>query len=297
MKTIISHPNFKYLAESLSKKYSYKIADVKFENFSDSWPNYFINDVENDIYQKEIIYIGDFREPENLFENYAIIRGILDYSADKLDVYIPYFPTGQMDRISQNGDIVTAKYFADIFSNLPSGLRFKTTIHIFDIHSLNITFYFNHFKVNTIMHSCMDLIKKQINKNFVIAFPDEGAYKRFAPSFTEYETIICFKIRNLDKKEVIIKEGNPQDKDIIIIDDLIQSGGTIIETAKLLKSKGAKNVSAFATHGVFPKNDNFINLSSNLDSLYITDTIPENLKKTKDIKNIKILSLDDLEIF
>ena len=297
MKTLVCHPNFKYLQEILGEKYWYKVPNIDFLAFPDSWPNYFINEVQEDIYKKEIIYIWDFSKKENLFENYAIIRWILDYSADKLDVFVPYFPTWQMDRISKQWDIVTAKYFADIFSNLPSWLSFKTTIHLFDIHSLNIIFYFDHFKVNTILHSCMNLIKKEINKDFVIVFPDEWAYKRFACDFSQYETIICFKIRKWDEKEIVIKEWNPTWKDIIIIDDLIQSWWTIIETAKLLKSKWAKSINAFAVHWIFPKNKNFINLASHLDNLYITDTIPENITKTKDIKNIKILSFSNLGIF
>lgn len=293
MKTIICHPNFKYLWEILAKKNWYKLALVDFDNFPDGWLNYFIIQVKKDIYKKEVIYIWDFSKVENLFENYSIIRWILDYSADKLDVFIPYFPTGQMDRISKQWDIVTAKYFADIFSNIPSWLSFKTTIHIFDIHSLNILFYFDHFKVNTILHSSMELIKKHINKNTSIVFPDEWAYKRFSHDFKWYEIIICFKMRKGNLKEIVIKEGNPKDKDVVIIDDLIQSWWTIIETANLLKNKWAKSVSAFATHWIFP-NDSYINLAWNLDNLYITDSIPTNIIKTKKIKNIKIFSLLDL---
>jgi phosphoribosylpyrophosphate synthetase len=103
MKTIITHPNFNPMGEELEARNPVSIthAKIRFESFPDGWPNLFIEDVKEKIEHKEVTYIGDFSRPEYLFPNYAIIRGILDYYADKVRVIIPYFPVGTMERISK----------------------------------------------------------------------------------------------------------------------------------------------------------------------------------------------------
>lgn len=293
MKTILTHPNFSYLWENLSEKNNLFYDKIKFNKFPDSWPSFFIEKVEENIYSKEIIYIWDFSKPENLFENYSIIRWILEYWAKKLDIFMPFFPVAQMERINNIWEIAIAKYYADIFSLLPTWSSSKTTIHIFDIHALPVRFYFDNFKVNIELLSAMNLIKKIIAKETIIAFPDEWAFKRFSKDFEEYEKIICFKIRKNDKKEIVIKEWNPKNKDLLIVDDLIQSGWTIIETVKLLKRLWANKVSAFATHWVFPNNAH-IEVAKNLDNLYVSDSIPENINREKDAENMIVLNLCEL---
>ena len=90
--------------------------------------------------------------------------------------------------------------------------------------------------INAELHTAMGLIKNIIPRDTVIVFPDEGAQKRFSLEFEGYETIVCSKVRDGDKRKVTIKEGNPNGKKLLIVDDLIQSGGTIRETAELLRS-------------------------------------------------------------
>lgn len=123
-----------------------------------------------------------------------------------------------------------------------------------------------------------------------IVFPDEGAQKRFASEFPDADTIVLSKIREGAERKVTLKEGNPEGKDLLLIDDLIQSGGTLIESAKYLRSLWATSVSAFATHGVFP-NDSYKKLAEHLDMLYVTDSIPENVTRAQGIENMKIISL------
>ena len=86
-----------------------------------------------------------------------------------------------------------------------------------------------------------------------IAYPDEGAWKRFHYQFDDFPEVICTKVRDGAKRIVRLKEGDPSGRHIVIVDDLVQSGGTLIECGKLLHSLGASKVSAYVTHGVFPK--------------------------------------------
>jgi phosphoribosylpyrophosphate synthetase len=111
-----------------------------------------------------------------------------------------------------------------------------------------------------------------------VAFPDEGSSKRFGKLFDRgnYSKIVCGKVRDGDKRIVTVQDGDPEGrmfvsflsyvpyfkvlgvsstgKEVIVVDDLVQTGGTLYECALALKAKGATRVSAFVTHAVFPNN-------------------------------------------
>lgn len=293
MQTIITHPNFDILGENLVKNNPNLIkGKLSFEAFPDGWTNNFIQNVDEEIQHQNIMYIADLSKKEYLFDNYATIRGILDYNPNKIDIIVPFFPVGTMERISKRWEIATSKYMADILSNIPQWCDHKPYIHIFDIHSLEQKFFFDTYKVSSELHSAMGLIKDFIDSDTIIVFPDAGARKRFENDFSEYENIHCSKKRKwLERIITIESECEIQGKSCIIIDDLIQSGGTIVETAKKLRELDAKKIDAFATHGVFVK-DAEKKLTEVLDTLYTTDSIPENYEKLKNISNAKIISLE-----
>lgn len=293
-KTLIVHPNFSEIWENIAKEKGMNFPQVDFKNFPDQWPNLFIHDVKDSIEHHDVTYIWDFSRPEDMFINYAMMRGILDYYAGKLRVVMPYFPVGTMERISKKWEIATAKYFADIMSHLPEWREGKTSIHTFDIHALVERFLFDSFNVNLETHTAMNHLS-EIAKNKVIVFPDEWAQKRFGNDFPNYEIIILSKKRKGNERIMELKEWNPNEKDLLIVDDLIQSWGTIIRAAEFLKNLWAKSVSAYATHGIFPW-DSHKKLSWSLDNLYVTDSIPENNVRAEEIDNMYVLSLQsDIE--
>jgi len=92
------------------------------------------------------------------------------------------------------------------------------------------------------------------HSNITIAYPDEGAWKRFHYSFKKagYPEVVCTKVRDGDKRLVRVKEGDAAGRHVVIVDDLVQSGGTLIECHAALAKMGARHVSAYVTHGVFP---------------------------------------------
>lgn len=292
MKTIITHPNFNYLGDILAKNKAFQKAQVKMERFADNWPNIFIEDVKNMVEHKEVVYIWDFSNPSELFMNFSIIRWILDYYADELIVIMPYFPVWTMERIETKWEIATAKYFAEIMSMFPAGRKTKTSVHIFDIHALVERFLFDSHIVNTEIHTAMSLLKEKLEWKTIV-FPDDWAKKRFWNDFLWFDNVVCLKSRIWNERIISIKEWNPAWKDLIIIDDLIQTWWTIKETAIKLRGLWAKSVSAFSTHGIFPNNSH-IELSKYLDKLIVTDTIPENVLRINDVDNMEVLSISSL---
>lgn len=293
-KTLITHPKFSDLWEHISKQRDMNFPQVDFKTFWDGWPNLFIHDIKDSIEHHDVTYIWDFSKPEDMFINYTIMRGILDYYAGKLRVIMPYFPVGTMERISEKWEIATAKYFADIMSHLPQGREWKTSIHTFDIHALVERFLFDSFKVNLETHTAMNLLD-EIAKDKVIVFPDEGAQKRFGNDFPDNEIIILSKKRQWEERTIELKQWDPNGKNLLLVDDLIQSWGTLIRATEFLRWLGAKSVDAFATHGVFPW-DSHEKLVLTVDNLYVTNSISDNINRSKKIDNMKILSLQtDIE--
>jgi len=116
--------------------------------------------------------------------------------------------------------------------------------------------------------------------------------KRFHTFFEDFDEVVCTKIRKGNERLVSLKEGEPEGKHVVSVDDLVQSGGTLIECGKLLLEKGAKKISAFCTHGVFP-NDKHERFTENdmFENFWITDSCPQTVKRVKGQKPFKILSL------
>lgn len=137
----------------------------------------------------------------------------------------------------------------------------------------------------------------QHEKPITIAYPDEGAWKRFHFQFRGFPEVICTKVRDGTKRIVRLKEGEPKEQHVVIVDDLVQSGGTLIECGKLLHSLGAAHVSAYVTHGVFPKNSYERFHAEQADgsfgwkNVWITDSCPQTTEAVAGREPFEILSL------
>ena len=154
---------------------------------------------------------------------YTILLVLSESIINSLTISLPYLNTGTMERVDVEGQIATANVDARLFSTLP---RIGPTIPIinFDPHTLGNRFYF-HTNAALIPATAMNIFKESNfydpKDNMVIAFPDEGAAKRFGKSFPEMDLIICSKVRKGDERLVIIKEGEPEGKKVWIVDDLV----------------------------------------------------------------------------
>ncbi|MDC0506047.1 ribose-phosphate pyrophosphokinase-like domain-containing protein [Candidatus Gracilibacteria bacterium] len=293
MKTIITHPGFDYMKEELLKDSEIQVCDRQWEYFDDGEPNFRINEQNGEIEYQDVTYIGDFSKTSKFFENYAAIRAILDGIPNKVRVIVPYFPVGTMERAEKKGEAVTAKYFADLISSLPSGRDMKTSIHHLDLHNPVIKHYYDASKVNPELHTAMSLIKEKITAETNIIFPDEGAYKRFRRYFEGYNLIICEKRKENGIKTVRVKEGEAIGDHGIVIDDLGLSGGTLMKCGDATRAIGIKTCDAYVTHGSFP-GESHEEIANIFDTLYTTDSIPKNIDRAKNISNMEVLRIATL---
>ncbi|CAF1379004.1 unnamed protein product [Rotaria magnacalcarata] len=298
-------PGMHKLAEEIQScngKTSIRLGDIEWHEFPDKWPNLFIRNSEQ-IRNSHVLFLASFDNPLTIFEQISILYHLPKYLCRSLKVLLPYFPTGTMERIQIQGEIATAYSLAQMLSSIPLTRTGPSEIVIFDIHALQNQFYFSS-NVIVRLESTVELLlnemktKEMMNEKYAIAFPDDGAHKRFAYLFNNinYPIIICSKIRQEDDKRVTtVKEGNPKGYHCMIVDDLVQSGGTLIECAQALLQNGAVNISAFVGHGIFPNESWKKFLHSNnpkvhFDTFYVTNTYP-NTQLLVDKSPFKVLSI------
>ena len=175
-------------------------------------------------------------------------------------------------------------------------------ICICDIHTLQNQFYFSDSLLIR-LETCIPLLINAIynkhgkNHNVSIAFPDAGAQKRFGKFFKEFSQILCIKRREeSDKRVVVLKEGIVKDRDVVIVDDLVQSGGTLTNCALLLKKEGCKSVSCYCTHAVFPNAawKRFCKDGKNaglFNTFWVTNTVPSVADELSDKEPFEVLSI------
>jgi phosphoribosylpyrophosphate synthetase len=168
-----------------------------------------------------------------------------------------------------------------MFSSLPNCGR-PTRLMVYDLHTLQNRFYL-HGNAVASLQTAIPLLKRRLKQSLVncVAFPDDGAAKRFGSFFEDMkmEIIVCGKTRGAnDTRSVVIQDGDAKGRHIVIVDDLVQTGGTLYETGKVLKDAGAATVNAFVSHAVFPKESwrrfNKGGDRNCFDKFWVTNSIP-----------------------
>jgi len=274
----------------------YLSSGIKWGKFQDGFPNLFIDNVKG-VAGRDVIFVASFHTPEVIFEQLSVIYAIPRYLAKSFTLILPYFPTGTMERVDTEGQIATANTLAQLLSSIPLTARGPAQIVIFDIHALQERFYFCDTVIPR-LESAVSLLKAELSlladgHPVAIAFPDDGAFKRFHLMFKDVsKLLVCNKVRENDKRVVKLKEGDPTGCHVVIVDDLVQTGGTLIESAKVLLKSGAKCVSAYVTHAVFPNNSwkKFVSSEVPFQNFWITDSIPHALEISRH-RPFRLLSL------
>lgn len=223
---------------------------------------------------------------DNLLELLLMIDAAKRASAYKVIAVIPYFGFARQDRKDKPRVSIGAKLMADLLST--AGVDRIITM---DLHADQIQGFFN-VPVDHLYASALFIpyIEKMGLENITIASPDVGGTKR-ANTYSKMlkgEMVICHKTR-IRANEVgnMTVIGDVKDRDVIIVDDMIDTAGTITKAADLMKKEGAKSVRAFAAHGVLsgPAVERIEN--SELEEVFFTDSIHPSIKSPK-IKYISV---------
>jgi len=271
------------LAEKIANLYGQKLGKVKKNIFSDGE---FQVSFEESIRGRRIFLIGSTNPPnDNLMEMLLMIDAAKRASARHITAVIPYFGWARQDRKDKPRVPIAAKMVAKILQAAGA-----TRIMTMDLHADQIQGFFeipvDHLYASTIL---LPHIKGLNLNNITIASPDMGGSKRaYAYSkFLKSEVVICYKQR---KKANVISHmeliGNVEGKNVIIVDDMVDTAGTLTKAADLMIEKGAISVRAITTHAILSGEAYSRIENSSLEELIVTDTIP--LKHTS--SKIKVVS-------
>ncbi|KAL2319098.1 hypothetical protein Fmac_032974 [Flemingia macrophylla] len=276
------------------------LQNIKWRSFADGFPNLFINNAE-ELRGEHVAFLASFSSPTHVFEQLSVIYALFRLFVPSFTLVLPFFPTGSFERMEEEGDVPNVVTLSWMLSNIPMSRGGPTSLVIYDIHALQERFYFGE-KVLPLFETGIPLLKQRLSQlhdadNVVIAFPDEGAWKRFHKLFDNFAVVVYTKVCEGDKRIVQIKEGNVCGHHVVIVDDLVQSGGTLIECQKVLAANGAAKVSAYVTHGVFP-NQSWMRFTHKDESLenafayfWITDSCPLTVKAIENKAPFEVLSL------
>lgn len=231
---------------------------------------------------------------DNLMELIIIADALKRASASRITAVIPYFGYARQDRRIKSTRVpITARVIADFLSNV--GIDRILTV---DLHSEQIQGFFD-IPVDNIFGSII-LLNDMLKKNFtnpIIVSPDIGGVIRarsIANLLYNIDMAIINKRRpKANSTKVINIIGNVENRDCILIDDIIDTGLTLCKAAEALKKQGSRDIFAYATHPVFSGNAAENIKKSNIKQIIVCDTIPLPVE-IKKIKKIQVLSLSNM---
>ena len=277
------------IGNTIAKAYGVKLGKISFHNFSDGefQPSY-----EETIRGSRIFLIGSTHpSSENLMELLLMIDAAKRASARHITAVMPYFGWARQDRKDKPRVPIGAKLIAKLLESAGA-----TRIITMDLHADQIQGFFekpvDHLYASTIF---IPYIEKLKLKNLTIASPDMGGSKRaYAYSkFLKSDVVICYKQR---KKANIISHmeliGNVEGKNVVLVDDMVDTAGTLTKAADLMIERGAKSVRAVCTHPLLSGKASERIEKSQLKELIVSDSIPskENSKKIKVLSSAKLFA-------
>jgi ribose-phosphate pyrophosphokinase len=271
---IFSGRTTQYLAEKIARSYGTELGTVVVTEFCDGefQPSFEENIRGNDIF----IVQSTFAPASNLLELLMLIDAARRASARNIIAVIPYFGFARQDRKDKPRVSIAAKLMANLLST--AGVQRIITI---DLHADQIQGFFDvpvdHLFASSIF---VPYLKKMNYPNLTMASPDTGGTRRVATyaKFLGTDFVICYKQRgkpNEVTKMALV--GDVKGRDVILVDDIVDTAGTLTKAATIIMDNGANSVRAMCTHPVFSNNALERIEKSPILEMVVTDTIP--LKK------------------
>lgn len=277
------------LAKKIAKFLKTEVSSANISEFSDGETRVKIND---DVRGEDVFILQSTCSPtnNNYMELFITIDALRRASAGRITAVIPYFGYARQDRKDQPRVPISAKLIANLLT--ASGVDRVVTL---DLHAHQIQGFFDlpldHiYAVNVFIEHFKDKLTDP-----VVVSPDAGGAK-MASGYAKRlncDMAIVDKRRIDDRNtEALHVLGDVEGKDAIIVDDIIATGGSLVKAAEAIKKQGAKRVFAAITHGVLSGPAIERIEDSELEELYITDSIPQPIDKQ--ISKIKVISVDEL---
>jgi len=277
----------RYLAENIAHSFGIKLGEVMVTVFKDGefTTSYEENLRGNDVY----IVQSTFPPAANLFELLLLVDAAKRASARQITAVIPYFGFARQDRKDKPRVPISAKLIANLLT--AAGVQRLITI---DLHADQIQGFFDlpvdHLYASSIFVPYIETLNLP---NLMFASPDTGGTRRAASYAKALNTgfVICYKQRSkANTVESMSLIGDVRGKDVILLDDIIDTAGTITKAARIMIDSGASSVRAFCTHPILSGEAYELIEKSPFTEVVVTDTIPVKQESPK----IKVLSTASL---
>jgi len=286
---IIAGSASKPLAQGIADQLGVEVADINHLHFSDGE---FQVSIEETVRGKTVVIVQSTYPPaDNLMELLLLIDAAKRASAKQIVAVMPYFGYARQDRKDKPRVAIGAKLVANLLTAAGA-----SRIITMDLHADQIQGFFevpvDHLFASTIF---LPFLEKMDTSNMVIATPDTGGTKR-ANAYAKYlkvDLAICYKQRKVaNQVESMTVIGDVAGKDVVLIDDMVDTAGTLTKAADMMMEHGAKSVRAVCTHGILSGPAYERIAESTLKELIVTDSVP--LKEGKDHSKIRVLPISDL---
>ena len=284
---VFSGTNSRYLAEKICASLDCPLGKMNITHFADGE---FAVSYEESIRGAHVFLVqSTFPNSDNLMELLLMIDAAKRASAKSVVAVIPYFGWARQDRKDKPRVSIGAKLVADLLS--VAGIDRLITM---DLHADHIQGFFNipvdHLYASAVFLPYIESLKL---KDLVIATPDVGGSKR-ASTFSKYlgvPLVLCNKSREKANEVASMQIiGDVTDKNVVLVDDIVDTAGTITKAANIMLDAGAKSVRAIASHCVMSDPASFRVQESSLTEIVFTDSIPYSKKCAK----VKQLSIADM---
>ena len=235
---------------------------------------------------------GDINK--TIMEQLLLVDALKRASAKRITAVLPFYPYSRQDKKALPREPISARLIGDMF--VAAGVDRLVSI---DLHTQQIQGFVDQpFDHLTAMPLFVDYFKEKFNEPISIISPDAGGVKRATTFAKHLEAYVGFvhkkrdpKIHNEVKSFTVI--GEVEDRHAILLDDIIDTGGTIAAASRILKERGALSVNVAATHGIFSDGSVEILKDAPIDNIVVTDTLLQNGNSSQ-LGNVEVLSVSTI---
>ncbi|WP_338764838.1 ribose-phosphate diphosphokinase [Bernardetia sp. ABR2-2B] len=297
---VFSTQKYTYFRETFVKQQdTFEKGELEYKLFPDGESYYRIL---SNVLAKEAVLIGGTVSEKDTMELYDLASGLVDAGVKRLTIIIPFYGYSTMERAVKSGEIVTAKTRARLLSAIPQSYLGNRIVMV-DLHVSGLQYYFEN-GVHTAHLYAKPLILEAARKlggtDFVLASADAGRAKWVESLAFDLgvDAAFVYKRRSSGSDtEITGVNADVSNKKVVLYDDMIRTGGSLINAAKVYKEAGAKEIYVVATHGVFPKGSiERLENSKLIEKIIVTDTHPNAKEAAQKTAFIEISSISDLLI-
>ncbi|HIE33690.1 MAG TPA: ribose-phosphate diphosphokinase, partial [Candidatus Altiarchaeales archaeon] len=262
------------LASKVAEMGSFDLGKTEIRKFPDG--EFYIR-ILSDVEDQDCVLIQTTRTSDDLIELFLLSDLLRDLNSSEIHTVIPYLAYSRQDKVFKEGEALSAKTILQLID------KFSDSITTVNCHFFDFEGEFEFYGVRLKNLDAFPLLVEYFNgklENPVIISPDKGALEcgKKAAEIMKCE-FDCLEKERVSDDKVIMTVGtlDISNRDVILIDDMISTGGTILEAARILRKEGADTISAGCVHGVFSYGT--AELSKILDNLVCTDTIQTEVSK------------------